>query len=382
MTTDGAFYDQLVPFTRFEGALDRLHYRPLPDDWWVGVADVVDSTSSIAAGRYKAVNFAGAAVIAAVLNALSGRDFPFVFGGDGAGLAVSGDDRPAVEAALAATRRWAAEELDLKLRAALVPAEDIRSAGWMLDLARFSPSPGVSYAMFAGGGLAWAEGQMKEGRYGIAEAPPGAKPDLTGLSCRYAPIRARHGEVLSLIVVPKAGQDEAFAQLARQMLAVLSREEHEGRPVPAAGPPFALNGQALDYEARTLCAVSRPVAVALTLARLGLAWVLATTGAKVKGFDPAHYRRQTAINTDFRKFDDGLKLTVDCDTATAQALENALADARKRGECAYGLHRQAEALMTCLVPSPFRDDHMHFVDGAAGGYSKAAAALKRQLAQD
>ena len=35
---------------------------------------------------------AGASVIAAVTNALEGREFPFVFGGDGASFAVSPDD--------------------------------------------------------------------------------------------------------------------------------------------------------------------------------------------------------------------------------------------------------------------------------------------------
>ena len=49
----------------------------------VGVADIVESTRAIANQRYKAVNMAGAAVIAAVTNALDGREFPFVFGGDG-----------------------------------------------------------------------------------------------------------------------------------------------------------------------------------------------------------------------------------------------------------------------------------------------------------
>ena len=29
--------------------------------------------------------------------------------------------------------------------------------------------------------------------------------------------------------------------------------------------------------------------------------------------------------------------------------------------------------MTCFVPSPTRSDHVHFVDGAAGGYAAAAA---------
>ena len=38
---------------------------------------------------------AGAAVIAAVTNALDGREFPFVFGGDGASFAVSPGDSSA-----------------------------------------------------------------------------------------------------------------------------------------------------------------------------------------------------------------------------------------------------------------------------------------------
>ena len=64
--------------------MDPKLYSPLPDDWAIGVADIVESTKAIAAQRYKAVNMAGAAVIAAVTNALEGREFPFVFGGDGA----------------------------------------------------------------------------------------------------------------------------------------------------------------------------------------------------------------------------------------------------------------------------------------------------------
>ena len=32
--------------------------------------------------------------------------------------------------------------------------------------------------------------------------------------------------------------------------------------------------------------------------------------------------------------------------------------------------------MTCIVPSHSERDHVHFVDGAAGGYAMAAAMLK------
>jgi hypothetical protein len=33
--------------------------------------------------------------------------------------------------------------------------------------------------------------------------------------------------------------------------------------------------------------------------------------------------------------------------------------------------------MTCFVPSPTRRDHIHFVDGAMGGYAAAARSLKQ-----
>jgi hypothetical protein len=42
------------------------------------------------------------------------------------------------------------------------------------------------------------------------------------------------------------------------------------------------------------------------------AHVVFKTGLRVGGFDPALYRAQLVQNTDFRKFDDGLRMTLDC----------------------------------------------------------------------
>ena len=86
------FYGGIPVFRGFDRLMDPALYSPLPDDWTVGVADIVESTRAIANQRYKAVNMAGAAVIAAVTNALDGREFPFVFGGDGASFAVAPAD--------------------------------------------------------------------------------------------------------------------------------------------------------------------------------------------------------------------------------------------------------------------------------------------------
>ena len=42
----------------------------------------------------------------------------------------------------------------------------------------------------------------------------------------------------------------------------------------------------------------------------------------------------------------------------------------------YGLHEQDAAMMTCFTPSVMRADHVHFIDGARGGYASAATVLK------
>lgn len=343
---------------------------PLPEGWALAVADVAGSTAAIAAGRYKAVNMAGAAVISAVQNALGRQDVPFVFGGDGALIAVSGGQRDVTADALARVRTWVAAELDLELRVALVPLQAIREAGHDVRVARFQASPHVAYAMVAGGGAAWADAELKAGRFAVQPAPQGAQPDLTGLSCRWNPMPARNGTIVSVIAVP-GGDAAGFAALVARVALLLEAQARAGHPVPVAGPRFRWPPAGLRAEAS---AARRPIRRILFNAAVGL--IGDRTGLVLGGFDARRYRSDTAANADFRKFDDGLKLTIDVPPAAADRLERLLADAAAAGACRYGVHRQEAALMTCIVPSSLDRDHVHFVDGASGGYAMAAAMLK------
>ena len=99
---DRDFYSALPIFESFAEVVRAESFAPVPDDWVVGFSDVTGSTAAIAAGRYKAVNMIGAGAIAAVVNAIGRKPFPFVFGGDGASLAVSSADAGAAAVALAA----------------------------------------------------------------------------------------------------------------------------------------------------------------------------------------------------------------------------------------------------------------------------------------
>jgi hypothetical protein len=378
MTADTSSFYATVPVRRgFRSLMDPTRYTPLPEDWTVGIADVVQSTKAIAEKRYKAVNMAGAAVIASVTNALGVHEFPFVFGGDGASFAVPPADAEKAREALAATATWADGELGLTLRVALVPVTEIRRHGFDVRVARYGPSENLSYAMFSGGGLAWADAAIKRGEFAVAPAPPGTWPDLTGLSCRFEQFRAARGVVLAVLIMPLPDANPAaFRALTEEIVTLVENSPDAGRPLPATGPKLGWPPQGAELEARTMPGPSR-FKRARVLARTLLYFLVMRSGLRVGNFVPAVYLRQVVENSDFRKYDDGLRMIIDCTPELADRIERRLAAAA--GTARYGLHRQDAAMMTCFTPSPNRSDHVHFVDGAQGGYAAAATALKAQI---
>ena len=369
----------LPAFAEFQRVADPAAYAPLPDGWVIGLSDVVRSTEAIGAGRYKAVNMAGAAAIAAVMNALRTRHFPFSFGGDGCAFALPPEDAAQARRALGETAAWVRDDLGLTLRTALVPVATVREAGFDVRAALFRPSEHVAYAMFDGGGLAYAEREMKAGRFAVAPLGPGARPDLAGLSCRWLPIRAEDGTMVSIIARPVGGGDSAFREAVRGLLALL-----EGRS-PARRADRLVMG--LGQRGSTLEALASRGSRALWWWRVPVAahrffgWCVfelgLPLGLRLGRFNPRTYREVVSANADARKFGDGLFVTADCGLALAERVRAYLAAAAERGVLRFGMVTQDAALMTCLVPSFVDDGHFHFIDGAGGGYAAAAQAMDR-----
>ncbi|MGR9246660.1 DUF3095 family protein [Rhizobium leguminosarum] len=324
-------------YDEFSLVLDPDVYEPLPDDWLVGITDVVNSTTAIRSGRYEDVNYAGASVIAALGNAWGSFDFPFVFRGDGAAFTLPPQGIMAATSALRQVASFARADLDLTLRIGLLTVREIRANGRDVRIARYAASENATYAMFAGGGLKWAEQQIKSGRYLVKPGRYATKPDLTGLSCDWTPFPSQRGEILSLLVESRDHiSPEVFAALGKRVLAVFDTAPHQSHPLPSGVPLSGDSGKQVD----------------------------------AKGWS------EVAANSDFRKFDDGLRLTLDCTPEQIDKVEAILVPARARGEINFGLHRQSHALMTCLVPSDRLDSHLHFLDGMGGGYARAAEMME------
>jgi hypothetical protein len=208
-------------------------------------------------------------------------------------------------------------------------------------------------------------------------APPGSVPDLSGLSCRFEEIPAVRGLILSVLVVAVVGADPAAVRkVIEDMVGLVERSPDAGRPVPAGGPSLRWPPAGLDFEVRAARGGPRVARRVMVLGRTLAAYIVMRFGISIGGFVPKTYVQQLVENSDFRKYDDGLRMILDCTPELEGAIEQRLIAAASAGTIRYGLHRQDAAMMTCFTPSALRSDHVHFIDGARGGYASAATALK------
>jgi hypothetical protein len=369
-STNDDFLRSLPEIQRFADVTEPRFYVDAPEDFHVVLTDVRGSTKAIEAGRYKDVNAVGVASIVAVRNATPDLELPYVFGGDGATLLVPESRRTTCEAALRGVRRLAKTAFELELRVGIVPVRDLRAHGHPVQVARFRVSRNVCLAMLRGNGIAQAERWVKDTERGAHYAVSEEGPDeasFEGFECRWQPVPSRRGHIVSLIVLALDTGDDDRAKTYRSVIETLERgleddaAEARVRSGEASGPGY----RAAEAEARKKSLIGR---------------ALIALGKSAGGFDGKAYPKELVENSDFRKFDEAIRMVLDLSDAQLAVIETELERARRDGKLVYGVHRAPSALITCYLRS-YSGDHVHFVDGSDGGYALAARQLKTQLAE-
>jgi hypothetical protein len=391
LSTDGGssmsteqFYANLPICNRFLDLTDAANFAPAPSNWYVAVTDVVNSTTAIDAGRYRDVNIVGAMAIIAVLNATHQQDLPFVFGGDGASLLIPPSMWQATQQALVSSRRLAQEAFGLTLRVGIVPISDIFSDGYLLKVAKYRVAETYCQAGFMGGGLTYATELLKRSdAYHLEAQPDTPLPNLSGLECRWQDIRSPSGHILTLIVMANTqvhSSNSVYAQVLHHVSHIYGDAEVY-RPVTPPQLKLSLNPRRLRTEA-----IFRSHGMTWT-ARVGywmrlyaetmLGALLMRSRLRLDGVDWAQYRDSVVLATDFQKIEDKLHMIISGSDRQAQALMHELNRMAANGQLRYGSHHSNRVQMTCMILNR-QNSHIHFIDGADGGYAKAAKQLKQQ----
>ncbi|MGE9297016.1 MAG: DUF3095 domain-containing protein [Puniceicoccales bacterium] len=382
------FVHSLPAIHSMREAIDPAAYRRLPEDWLIALTDVRGSTENLRKGRYKEVNGVGVAAIAAVRNLHKPEEIPFVFGGDGATFCLPPERRADVEKVLRATRRLARDDFGLELRTGIVPHHTILAQGREVRVARLQLSEWVTQTLFLGGGLELAEDLVKndspDNPYRVDEDGELAA-DFTGLECRWENIPSRHGETVAYIFRAFGTEDERAAILRRMIDRVgeIYGDDHESHPLHLGGLKLTSDPAKLTVENRVRSygkdATGRFIYSLYLQLQILVGRVIMKRGLNFAGADWSHYKTDLIANADYRKIDDCLRFVL---SGTARQREELIALVEHEfqpEQLSWGHHVSDAAIMTCVIDT-YEREHLHFVDGAAGGYALAAQQMKSRLA--
>lgn len=389
LTGNRYFYRDLPLLGSFSEAMEASRHVAAPVDWWIVIADVIDSTKAIEAGEYKKVNTVGVACIAAVVNVDRGIDIPFVFGGDGATFAIPDVMVPAVIAALRDAQKLALTRFGLELRAGLVKVADLIRQDLWVNMAKVRLSPHMMQATFSGRGWGEAERRVKTpGARDVTMVQMGGGPaaaSYDGFECRWQEVPSFNGHKLALLVAAMSDNPAvnlASYQAVADTIQRIYGEVENYHPLRPHHMHLTFSPRSLSHEwrvrSRNAGCWQRPgYFMKMLLQNLAGAYLFARN-ADTKAVQWSQYRNDMVNNSDFRKFDGMLRMVMDGSDAQADELERYLAAQNRAGRLIYGMYKSREALVTCLVQS-YNGNHMHFIDGSDGGYALAARGLKQQL---
>ncbi len=268
-------------------------------------------------------------------------------------------------------------QFGMELRVGRIRIGDVAGKDCAIEVAKHELPGGKTMAVFRGGGLTEAERLIKgdPAKYSVG-AEHHDYLELAGLSCRWNAIPNQRGRIVSLLVQARS---EPAAPVYNAFLSELNRlfdgELEKANPVNIAGMSYKPLRAILADERRyhssrfSLGYLKRVIEILATVA-------IFKHGFPALFFNRKRYAESMRVHADHRKFDDMLRMVIDCSEEQQAAIEACLDAAYKRGEAFYGLHASEEALMTCYVQGVNDGQHIHFIDG---GYAMAAKQLKAQI---
>ncbi len=355
----------------------------VPPEWHVIVTDIQGSTKAVAEGRHRDVNTIAASCVIACLNIAKKRgiQIPFFYGGDGATLLVPPDALAPMVEALRALRQNVQTSYHLALRVGSIAVSELYAHDKTLWVAKWSVAPGYDQAICLGDGLSYADKRIKAEMQEIAPSVSESAVDLQGLTCRWNEIKPRdiQREVVCLMV--QATTVEQQAETYVRVLDIL--DEVYGtydvrHPVatevlsPSVSPQNASRKGRLQQGRFKVDST-----VEEWLRSLGNA-ILFKLDLSLGNFNPKQYLQELIAATDTLHLAGALFTLVVGTSTQREQLRAKLRALEEDGRLIYGTSSCPASVMTCYVQK-YDQNHVHFLDGAGGGYTQASKEFKAKL---
>jgi len=381
------FYKDIKPLKLpIAEVFQPYHFRDVPPDWFVIISDVKNSTEAVNAGRHNDVNLVAAGSLVVALNIAKSKNIqiPFFFGGDGGTLLVPGQLLNEILIGLSLHNVNTIKNFGLELHIGSRQVKDILSAGHFIKLAKVEFGSGLNKAIVVGDGIKVAEQLIKQSekeKNNIAENLD--ELNLTGLECRWDRIKPpnEENEIVCYLIesVNPLEQFEVYRSVLLKLDEIYGSIETRS-PLSLDRLKLLLNFQKIRKE--MLAKYGRWKANYFTFSFLKtiIGKFFFRFNLNFKNLSGREYLSQLISNADTLVIDGRINTIISGKMDKRIKLLNFLSEQEKKGALIYGYHISKESVMTCYIENR-NAKHIHFVDGADGGYTEAAKKLKLKLKQ-
>ena len=361
---------------------DKSLFSEIPEDWHVLIADIKNSTQAIKKGKHNEVNLVATGSIIAVLNIVYSEkiNVPFFFGGDGATILVPSKYLESAMSALEKHRKNTLENFGFELKIGHISVAEIYKEKIELIIAKAQINDIFNIPVILGKGLQYAESliknedPLKKGNFQMDESPL----NLKGMQCKWDKIKPPEEtqEVVSLIVTGCGDQDPSkiFSEVLKAIDEIYGSANRR-KPITVKRLRLKTSFKKINSEMRLKLGRFDGFYLLKNLLKTNFGKFYLKNSKAGK-----NYLQKLVELTDTLAIDGRINTVIIGTSEQRISLISFLDHLESSNKIKYGLHVSQESVMSCYVRDMGTNEHIHFVDGADGGYTRAANSLKKKSA--
>ncbi|WP_035715708.1 DUF3095 family protein [Christiangramia echinicola] len=352
------------------------NFKELPEDWYILVADIRNSTQAVKNGNHNHVNLVATGCVIAVLNLaeMHNLNVPFFFGGDGATFLIPEVILAQSLSVLQKHNLNSEKNFGFSLAIGSYSIASVYKDNIDLKIARVKVNQVMNIPVVLGNGLQYAEEKIKNNPNTQEISPDSTPLDLEGMECKWDRIKPpyKDQEVVSLII---SGCEEAdFSRVYSKVMKAIDEiygSIGKRKPISIKRLKIKAGLQRIKDEMKAkLGTWNFAVFIkSFLIANFGEIYLKKTNAGK-------SYMLKLVELSDNLTLDGRINTVITGNSSQRKRLIKYLDKLENLGLIKYGHHVSKESIMSCYVKDMSSDQHIHFIDGGDGGYTKAANQLK------
>ena len=379
------FYKDLSPINLPLAEVFKAEYfSDIPGSWFAIIADVKNSTAAVNAGKHNDVNLVAASSLVVCLNIAKAAkiEIPFFFTGDGGTVFVPAIILPEVLQGLKTHNENSIKNFQLEIHFGCISLTSIKEAGYSIQICKVQVGKNFTKAVIIGNALKYAEQVIKESTNNedLTETTD-TLLNMDGLECRWDKIKAP-GEMNEIVCYLIEANDHkkqvtVYGNVLQKMDEIFGGLDKRN-PLSIDRLKLMLSVNKLKKEMLVRFGKWKKNYFTAAFLRTFIGQLYFRFNWRINNLRGQQYLEQVITNADTLTIDGRINTIISSSMEKRIKFVEFLNAEEKAGNLIFGHFISRESVMTCYIEN--RDEkHIHFVDGADGGYTEASKELKNKL---